>query len=62
MIYTVFVNCKLACAEPWAYLNDVLPQLARLEEGADVAHLLPAAWVARQKAATKTPLLEIDAA
>jgi len=46
VIYTVLATCKLAGVEPWAYLNDVLPRLARLGEGADVASLLPAAWKA----------------
>jgi len=36
-----FANCKIAAAAPWAYLNGMLPQLAKLEEGADVAHLYP---------------------
>lgn len=43
-IYTVLATCKLAGVEPWAYLNDVLPRLAQLPEGGDVADLLPVAW------------------
>jgi transposase len=29
VIYTAMATCKLAGAEPWAYLSDVLPELAR---------------------------------
>ena len=49
-IYTVMATCKLAGVEPWAYLNDVLPRLAKLREGDDVAQLLPAAWKAARVA------------
>ena len=51
VIYTVLATCKVAGAEPWAYLRDVLPELARRGEDADVADLLPQQWVARKKAA-----------
>ncbi len=60
VVYTALATCKLAGAEPWAYLNDVLPHLARharLHPGDDagahdekLAHLLPHAWVARRRA------------
>jgi transposase len=49
-IYTVLATCKLAGVEPWAYLNDVLPRLARLPEGGGVADLLPVAWKAARTA------------
>ncbi len=58
VIYTALATCKLVGAEPWQYLNDVLPHLARharLHPGddagvhdGDLAHLLPHAWVARR--------------
>lgn len=61
VVYTTFATCKLVGAEPWAYLSDVLPQLARHarlnpddDAGAhdgELAHLLPHAWVARRKVA-----------
>jgi len=51
VVMTVLATCRLAGAEPWAYLRDVLPELARRGAGADVADLLPPAWVARRKAA-----------
>ena len=47
IVYTVLATCKLAGAEPWAYLRDVLPELARRGESADVEDLLPHAWLAR---------------
>lgn len=59
VIYTVFATCKIVGAEPWPYLNDVLPQLARLPQDADVDHLLPGAWVAR-RAAALVPACEFD--
>lgn len=54
VIYTILANCKLAGAEPWAYLNDVLPRLAELGPDAEVAalaELLPARWMARRREA-----------
>jgi len=59
LIYTVFATCKIAGGEPWAYLNDLLPQLARLAEGADVHQLLPGAWV-KCRAAALVVASEID--
>lgn len=61
VVYTVLATCKLVGAEPWAYLSDVLPILARHarqhpddqagEHDAELAHLLPHDWVARRKVA-----------
>ncbi len=50
-IYTVLATCRVAGVEPWKYLADVLPRLAKLGEGDDVSALLPGAWVALDKAA-----------
>lgn len=50
-IYTVLATCKLAGVEPWAYLNDVLPKLAKWSEGDDVSALLPSPWKASRAAA-----------
>jgi transposase len=54
VIYTVLATCKLAGAEPWAYLRGVLPELARRAQGADVEDLLPQEWVARRAGAAAT--------
>lgn len=51
VIYTVLATCKIAGAEPWAYLTDVLLQLSQRDVGADIDDLLPPAWEARRKAA-----------
>ena len=61
VVYTLLATCKLVRAEPWAYLNEVLPHLARHARlhpdddagvhDAHLAHLLPHAWLARRKAA-----------
>lgn len=58
VIYTVLANCKLAGVEPWAYLNDVLAELAQLRVGMkpeDVvaieraSHLGPHEWLAARR-------------
>lgn len=51
IIYTIVATCKIAGAEPWAYLADVLMQLRLRDETAGIDDLLPAAWQARQAAA-----------
>ena len=48
VIYTVLATC-VAGAEPWAYLRDVLPELAWRGEDADVADLLPQVRMERKK-------------
>lgn len=59
VIYTVLANCKLAGVEPWAYLNDVVAELAQLRVGMkpeDVvaiersSHLGPQEWLAARRA------------
>lgn len=50
ILYTVLSTCKLAGAEPWAYLRDVLPELALRGPQAEVEDLLPHRWVERQAA------------
>ena len=42
--------CAIAtryCLNPWAYLRDVLDQLAARSAGAEVGDLLPNAWASR---------------
>jgi transposase len=60
VMYTVLATCKIVGVEPWAYLNDVLPQLSQLvkkneteeyqDTDADVSHLVPHVWLARREA------------
>jgi len=55
ILYTILANAKLASVDPWAWLNDILPKLAKLtSQGrepseADLEPLLPAAWVNSRK-------------
>lgn len=51
VVYTILATCKIAGAEPWAYLTDVLMRLRERDLHADVDDLLPGAGVARRKAA-----------
>jgi len=51
IVYTVLATCRLADAEPWEYLRDVLPELARRGADAEVEDLLPYEWVTRRRAA-----------
>ena len=50
IIYTVLATCKIAGAEPWAYLADVFLQLRQRDEKASIDDLLPGAWEERRKA------------
>jgi len=55
IIYTVLAAASLAGVEPWAWLRDVLPRLARLKRAgrpssdAELEALLPGAWSASQE-------------
>lgn len=53
IIYTVLRCCRLAGVEPFEYLSDVLPVLARKIRRVDVAQLMPRAW-AEQRAEAGT--------
>ena len=55
----MLATCKIAGAEPWAYLADVLLPLKQRPVDADIDDLLPGAWEARRKAALAA---EADAA
>ena len=72
VVYTVLATCKLVGAERWAYLNDVQPHLARHarlqpddDDGvhdAELAHLLPHAWLERRKTAIAAQAAAADLA
>jgi len=51
-IYTVLAVCRVHAVDPWAYLSDVLVELARLQAAGatDYRQMLPDAWKARKAA------------
>lgn len=46
--YTVLGCCNLADVDPYAYLTDVLPRLAKARRASEALELLPLAWKAAQ--------------
>lgn len=62
VVYTLLATCRIAGAEPWAYLRDVLPELARRGPDADVEDLLPHKWVERRKLAAEQAAMAVVAA
>ena len=51
--YTVLAACDVHGREPWAYVRDVLGELARRDEDAPVEDLLPDRWGPKRKVAEK---------
>ena len=55
VIYTLVENIRQGGGDPYAYLKDVLTQLPRMTNQDDLRPLLPASWLATQRA-NRTPL------
>jgi len=54
--YSILGTCRLLGANPVAYLSDLVPKLARGIERADLAALMPKAWLLEHPAAALAPL------